>query len=97
MTPRYRDVPRCPKCGGPSVLSQNAIRGDERKPNELACLACGDQWAGTEVERIQAARADNAWEKRQDVEARAAHRNQIDALRRQREEQKLAKLREGRW
>jgi hypothetical protein len=91
--PSYVDLPKCPKCGGPSVPSERALRGDERPRGQLGCMACGDTWVGTPRQLEKAWAAEKAWERHEDREAAGAkHRAKVAV-----DQAKLARAMEGKW
>lgn len=56
----WHDCPRCPACNLPC-----GVQATGGGPH-LHCPACGHRWHGTDAEREQARRADEAWK---DVES----------------------------
>ncbi len=66
----WNDCTTCPSCGQ-ACGTRCPIDGAEAPAaGVLRCLACGHEWAATQAELEQAARADAAWLERLEPEHR---------------------------
>lgn len=91
--PTHLQCPKCPECGGPSVPSERAMRGEERPEGRLGCLACGVTWIGTPAQLAKAWDAERAWDRKQDREEAGAKWREKVA----RDQAKLERLKRGAW
>lgn len=71
----WEDVPKHPGCGGPGVPRAAADWNHRANPGDtLVCPACGGGWVGTPEEVARAEKAQAAWDREMDKEARTSLR-----------------------